>query len=312
MWVKSLTPIPFKMLSILIPIYNCDVTKLVHELNRQCEENKIIFEIICLDDSSSQEFRTLNFPLKNISSCKLYQLDENIGRAAIRNRLAHLAQYDYLYFLDCDSGIANKNLISNFISHLSPKKLVSGGRLYQNQPPDDKSYFLHWLWGSKRELFKAEIRMKDPVNHFLSNNFIIDKNSLLHFPFDESIVGYGYEDVYFAYQLQKNGIEILHIENPVIHEGLDKNQALLEKLNEAAQNLLRLKAQSKKGEREFIIKGKLIMLWNLFDIPVIRTITAIKAKYLLPFLRKKLLTKRPNLFWLDMYRLFLLFNKQNP
>jgi len=297
------------MLSILIPIYNCDVTKLVKELHRQCVQHEIAFEIICLDDASNQLFRDLNAPLETLSFYTYKQLEQNIGRAAIRNRLAEMAKYEFIYFLDCDSGIENKDLISNFLKLLKPKRLISGGRLYQNEAPQDKSYYLHWLWGKKRELFKADQRMKDPVNHFLSNNFVIDKASVLAIPFDETIVGYGYEDVYLAYMLQKNGVEILHIENPVIHEGLDRAEALLNKLDEAAQNLLRLKSDSLNGKKTFIIKGKLITLWNLFNVPILKSIAAAKAYVLIPLIKKKLLGRNPKLFYLDMYRLFLLFKK---
>lgn len=295
------------MLSILIPVYNFDVTALVSELQKQCEAASIVYEIICIDDASSVHFKKLNQDIQEISNCKLIFLNENIGRAAIRNKLAQEAQYAYVYFLDCDAKIENHRLIENYLKLLDEDTLISGGRIYQAEQPKENKYYLHWLWGKKRELFDASERMKDPVNHFLSNNFILSRKVVLQFPFDETIRGYGYEDVYFAHVLRMNEIKIKHIENPVIHEGLDENIALLNKFEEAAKNLIRLKAAAKQKNQPFIIKGKLITYWQVFDIPILKSIARIKAKVLLPLLKKNLLSANPYLKLLDLYRLLLLF-----
>ncbi|MBK9736769.1 MAG: hypothetical protein IPO92_18135 [Saprospiraceae bacterium] len=38
--------------------------------------------------------------------------------------------------------------------------------------------------------------------------------------FDESVIGYGYEDLLYAFSLEKKSIKIRHIDNAVIHDGL--------------------------------------------------------------------------------------------
>ena len=45
------------MLSILIPVYNFDIIAFVTELHRLCEQEKIPFEIILLDDASDEKFK---------------------------------------------------------------------------------------------------------------------------------------------------------------------------------------------------------------------------------------------------------------
>ncbi|HEX8350923.1 MAG TPA: glycosyltransferase, partial [Hymenobacter sp.] len=75
-------------LSILIPIYNRDVTELVQTLQQQATEWEGPVEIICLDDGSQEEFRALNQPLASLAGVHYEELSHNIGRAAIRNRLA--------------------------------------------------------------------------------------------------------------------------------------------------------------------------------------------------------------------------------
>ena len=48
------------MLSILIPTFNHCVVNLVNELHKQCKENDIVFEILILDDSSTNKEISLN------------------------------------------------------------------------------------------------------------------------------------------------------------------------------------------------------------------------------------------------------------
>ncbi len=59
------------MLSILIPVYNFDVRKLVHQLHEQGLLLEIPFEIICVDDASFIEFTEINASIKNLEHLSL-------------------------------------------------------------------------------------------------------------------------------------------------------------------------------------------------------------------------------------------------
>ncbi len=52
------------MLSILIPVYNYDVRKLVYDLHRQVTGAAVSFEMILLDDGSQQTFIDMNRQLE--------------------------------------------------------------------------------------------------------------------------------------------------------------------------------------------------------------------------------------------------------
>jgi hypothetical protein len=54
--------------------------------------------------------------------------------------------------------------------------------------------------------------------------------------FDESYVGYGYEDVQFGHELEKRGVSILHIDNPMAHLGLESSDSYLNKTRQAVMN----------------------------------------------------------------------------
>lgn len=304
---KLLTPTCYKMLSILIPVYQYDVRKLVNDLHRQCTLAGISFEIICMDDGSDPQFDLVNRSIDSLHHVKYISNSENMGRSRIRNTLCHQALHEFLLFLDCDVSLAHTDYINRYLNLLNKKKLISGGRIYTKQPPENKDYLLHWKWGMKRELLNVDLRMRDPVNHFLSNNFLVSRDVMLKFPFDERIRKYGYEDVYFAYQISQNGIEIVHVENPVIHEGLDKNEDLLKKLNEASENIIMLYNESKNGNRPFIIRSRLVQVWLIFNKPILAAIMRILSSRLRPIIRYILVRVYPSIFLLDCYRLLALF-----
>ena len=85
------------MLSILIPTYNYDCTKLVADLQQQAEQIGINYEIIVADDASPlQEYRERVQEINKWPHCRLIELEKNIGRARIRNRLADEARHEWL------------------------------------------------------------------------------------------------------------------------------------------------------------------------------------------------------------------------
>ena len=91
------------MLSILIPIYNYDVTQLVTQLHQQATATHQPFEIITIEDGSVKHIAE-NDLLRDLPNVTHIVREKNIGRSAIRNQLADMAQYDYLLFIDCDAN----------------------------------------------------------------------------------------------------------------------------------------------------------------------------------------------------------------
>ena len=88
------------MFSILIPTFEYDCSKLIDDLNTQCQElhkeqpTDFMYEIIVSDDCSTKEhYRTLSEKLEGISSCTLIHQEKNTGRARNRNILVGMAQY---------------------------------------------------------------------------------------------------------------------------------------------------------------------------------------------------------------------------
>lgn len=209
-----------QVLSILIPIFNKKIIRLVDELIDQCKKAQIGFEIICLDDGSTDKIREHNRIINERFGVNYVELTTNVGRSRIRNRLSRLARYDWLLFLDCDVSIPRKNFIKTYLDCCSGQSVFVGGISYRKQPPQSQDKVFHWTYGRKREQVSARKRNQMPAAYLHSGNFLVARAVLMKIPFDEQLTEYGYEDLILGNKLHRAGISITHIDNPVVHLGL--------------------------------------------------------------------------------------------
>ena len=274
------------MLSILIPNYNYNIVPLVNELHKQCLECDIEFEILVYDDGSKSDINSSNYDINNLQNCTFKELSNNIGRSAIRNLLGADAQYNSLLFLDADVIPSSQNFIKDYLNAIT-KPVSVGGVIPTNKSPN-KPRKLRWLYTKKREQ-KA----------LCSSNFIIKKNILDRFPFDETIKKYGYEDFLFFITLQKNDIFIHSFENPVIHLANDDANLFLKKTEDAIYNLSLLIQQGKiTEEASKVLKYYLYLKMLNFVKPFTFVFSNLKR-----FLVLNLGSNYPSLFLYDLYRL---------
>ncbi|HET7732442.1 MAG TPA: glycosyltransferase family 2 protein [Paludibacter sp.] len=223
------------MLSILIPTYNQNITCLVTELHHQALEQYIDFEIIVMEDGSDK-FIEENKHVGEYEFCKHIVLAENVGRSAVRNKLADEAKYDHLLFMDCDAEVFSAHFVEKYLTFCKEECVVIGGTAY-DPSETNPDYSLRLKYGRKRE---ARTAMERGKNNFATFNFLISKSIFNKVRFDESIRGYGHEDMLFGHQLHQLGYDFIQIENPLIHKGLDDNRTFLRKTEEGTRNLFLL------------------------------------------------------------------------
>ena len=163
------------MISILIPVYNFEVGKLVADLHQQAAACNIPFEIICLDDHSLTAIKYLNQKSASLKNVTYKYLDKNVGRAKIRNLLAQQAKYQYLLFIDCDTKVDSEKYIANYLEAINGNAVVCGGTTYEAQPPSDPKLYLRWYYGIKREQRSAKVRNIHPYDSFTCYNLLIPR-----------------------------------------------------------------------------------------------------------------------------------------
>ena len=225
-------------LSILIPVYNWDCSQLIKDLHYQGLVLGIPYEIIVVDDCSTDKElqQKSRLAADTHENCRYFGQPHNIGRAAIRNFMADQAKYDKLLFLDCDSAVKDRDFLKKYVEVADKASVVCGGLIHPDEIPQ-KGLELRYLYEkSAANERSAGFRSKNPYLRFTSFSFLIDKSVFMAIRFDESYVGYGYEDVQFGHELEQNGVSILHIDNPLAHLGLENSEAYLNKTRQAVLN----------------------------------------------------------------------------
>jgi len=288
------------MLSVLIPIYNFNVTKLVQTLHNQATNLGIVFEIILVDDYSKTH-KIANKTLSKLPYVQYIELSENYGRSKIRNYLVLLSKYENLIFLDCDSLINNNNFIKNYIENIK-YSVISGGRTYTQKPPEDKNYYLHWLYGTKTESIPLDKRLESPYKNFQTNNFFVKKSVFKIIKFNENITKYGHEDTLFGYELKKNNFIITHIDNSVIHIGLEEKSIFIKKTFLSINNLVEL-YNSNTYSKDFFNEIKLLKYFFILKKYYLCLLLKMIDKLFNKVIINNLYSKKPFLFLLNLLKL---------
>ncbi|MEI6753006.1 MAG: glycosyltransferase [Paludibacter sp.] len=287
------------MLSILIPTYNYNITRLVTELQRQAMEQYVDFELIVMEDGSGK-WLLENAEINKLEFCRHIILDKNIGRSAIRNKLADEAKFEHLLFMDCDAEVCSSDFLTKYLAFCNEDCIVIGGTTYspnENNP----EFSLRLKYGRNREARSANERGK---NNFATFNFLISKSIFNKIRFDESIRGYGHEDMLFGHELHLQGYEFIQIDNPLIHKGLDDNRTFIQKTEEATRNLWLLQLS---GNYPFLTdESKLLKSFSKIRSLRLIRLLALKFDVSKEILRWLLCRKSPSLLVYDWYKLVFL------
>ena len=165
---------------------------------------------------------------------------------------------------------------------------------------DDKALSRHnlrYLYEKKIEpQHIAEQRRNKPYQSFRTSNFMVRREVMLRFPLDETVPGYGYEDVLFGKTLCENGIPIDHIDNPVVMTHFESNETYVSKVEEAMHTLHALRHEL-----------------NGYS-PLLSAVETLQKKHLTPLyrqffhanarrIRNNLVGKSPSIRWLNLYKL---------
>ena len=244
------------MLSILIPVYCFDLRPLVQQLWQQAQALPHPWEIRLLDDGSPTVWQVKNRALDELTGVVYEECAHNMGRAKIRNKLAASARYEYLLFMDCDSAAPDDQFLARYCAALEPNTVLCGGRTYL-PASDAPAHHLHWWYGSQREVRTAAERQQHPYEGFMTNNYVVPKHIAQDIPFEAKLQQYGHEDTLFGLELKRHQIKIQHLDNPLLHIGLEETEAWLKKQQQAIHNLYWLHQQHPD------LQTKALKLWKL-------------------------------------------------
>lgn len=286
------------MLSILIPTYNYNASPLVDSLLQQGKLLDRDFEIICCDDCSTDEaILAENATIASKAYCTYFRNSKNEGRTKTRTLLAEKAQYDWLLFLDADVLPVAEDFLLTYSKALHPDtEVLLGGCLYAAEHEDPETA-LRWKFGVHRESQDATVRNKNPYSHILSGNILLRKNVFQNVVFPTTKF-YGM-DIYFAYQLYLQKVNVFHLNNPVYHLGLEPNTDFFQKSLDA----VRTRKEVLYGLPNIEQVNPMLKHYKTLCSYGLRPIVSFGFTVVSGFLKKRILRANPNLFYFDLYRL---------
>ena len=224
-------------LSILIPVYNWDISQLLHTLHQQCLNlaEPGMVEVIVVDDGSSQKFSNKRLA-GEFPEVQYKELSENTGRSAVRNTLIDLAQGADVLFLDADMLPDQDKFVQTYLD-LARKgvDVVCGGISYQQIDKLDDAYSFYVHKSSKTEALPATVRNKTPWRYVFTSNILLRRDIVESVRFDPRFVSYGFEDIEWGIRLAKS-FELFHIDNPCTHMGIMKKLQDFNKMRDSVEN----------------------------------------------------------------------------
>ncbi|EFC74272.1 glycosyltransferase family 2 protein [Prevotella melaninogenica] len=283
------------MLSILLPVYNCNCEALVTELHRQCVECGTEFEIIVADDCSSvASYIEHNLRIERLEGVRYITRKQNVGRSAIRNFLISQAQGEWLLFIDGDLTLDNSHFIRRYLQAKS--NVVVGGIRIGGDLNRWKNNLRYRYEKAYEQQNTPQDRQCHATKHFRTTNFLAHKDIMMEHSFDENFVQYGYEDVLFGKSLAMDHIAITHIDNPITLDFFESNSEFLDKTEQSLRTLYTFRNQ---------LKGYSQLLETAEKIKKLHLQKLVNAAYFLvgQRIKKHLQGNNPSIFLFNVYKL---------
>ena len=306
-------------LSILLPSYNNVCVSLVQVLQRQADalsgklDKPFRYEIIVADDGSTDAACIdANRVIGDMLHCRYLRMEQNVGRAQIRNVLISESRGDYVLLIDSDLFLCDDNYLYKYAT--STADVVYGGTRIGGKGfamVDDEANTenlkgnLRYIYEKKAEpSHRAAFRQLRPNQEISVCNLYARRDIMEAHPFDSRFKAYGYEDVLFGKRLAESGIEVTHIDNPVLINEFESNSVFVKKTEEAILTLCRFE-QDLEGYSN--LKTKVTTLGRYIPLSLFRLWHRImKNKE-----KRNLTGSKPSLLLFKLYKLgFFLENRK--
>ena len=305
-------------LSILLPSYNNVCVSLVQVLQRQADalrgklDKPFRYEIIVADDGSTDAACIdANRVIGDMLHCRYLRMEQNVGRAQIRNVLISESRGDYVLLIDSDLFLCDDNYLYKYAT--STADVVYGGTriggegfaMVDNEAnTENLKGNLRYIYEKKAEpSHRAAFRQLRPNQEISVCNLYARRDIMEAHPFDSRFKAYGYEDVLFGKRLAEGGIEVTHIDNPVLINEFESNSVFVKKTEEAILTLCRFE-QDLEGYSN--LKTKVTTLGRYIPLSLFRLWHRImKNKE-----KRNLTGSKPSLLLFKLYKLgFFLENR---
>lgn len=281
------------------------------------------FEIIFADDGSADATaRQRNAIIAQLPYCQYIERPKNVGRSAIRNFLAHTAHYSHLIFLDGDVAIKRGNFVQTYLAHRNDADVIIGTLHFSRVQVacDTAEDIIGHTKRAKEETKKTtepvlyddnlkyryeqqflaqhpvKKRMQQPYASFRTTNFMVRRDLLLAYPFDETFHEYGYEDTLFGKQLKEHGATLIHLDNAATIADYEDNATFVAKTEESLRTLA-AHAHQLQGYSTLLHTANKLKCLHL------QPLIAFVFELFKGLLHKNLCSNSPSVFLFNVYKL---------
>ena len=192
-------------LSVVLPAFGRDdiLIRCLTALDRDARATGIECELCVIDDGSDINEATVRAAADISLPLLWHAFKTSRGRSAARNTGVALSSNDIIIFLDADMEIQPGFLSAHLSAHLThPDTGVIGHIIW----PDSGS-FLRYI--GSRGIAKLTPGDQVPPWYFVTGNASIERKDLPEKPFDESLPGWGGEDLDLGMKLDAGGIRFI-------------------------------------------------------------------------------------------------------
>lgn len=292
---------PRPTLSILIASHNHDCSRLITDLSAQCTRLKTSGGALCeiiVGDDASDNTQTLQANREACAACgvKFVEMAQNVGKANLDNLLADESAGEWLMFIDDDAEVCTDDFVAQCVKDRTLADVVCGLLITPGDGAPEGCELRYRYEHAATANRTVEARNRHPYDNFTTFNPIMSREAFDATGFDPRCTDYGFEDVLFGHEIEKQGLTIAHTNTPLVHTGIDSNASFLDKTERATATLLRL------GHPLTDHVGASRVAQRLHRMGV-EGLTRLALTPLLPAIRRNLLGRRPNLTLFKIYKL---------
>ena len=209
--------------SIIIPTFNRK-SDLINCLDSILKQTYRDYEILVIDNGSTDG--TLEY-LKNKKNIKIIKNLTNLGASAARNQAIVKSNGEFLWFLDSDAEVKDKNCLYNMIKILKENSDI--GQIGGEMVLFDKNYKIRVSNSNRNQdgvfIYTYSAKMRE-VDYVATSNCFMKKSLLFKVGGFDPYYFYGYEDNDLGFQVRKIGYKNIIDDRILAYHHVDKKTRL--------------------------------------------------------------------------------------
>jgi len=198
-------------------------------------------------------------------------------------------------FIDADAEVISDDFVLMYWETRQENSVIVGGIKTPTSAQRGHELRLKYELAAEQQR-TLSYRLEYPYDFFTTFNVMFHRAVLEQVVFDERITEYGYEDAMMGVQLAQINVPVIHIDNPLLHTGINDNHSFLTNSEAALRMLNRLGAPMTK-------KARVALTYNKVNKMGIGALLRAFFRINKGWMRKNLLSHHPSLFIFNLYKL---------